>query len=101
DGEGAVTFATPSVEGLLGRADVSGEQLSGFVAPEDAGRVDALVAAPRERGEAVAGELALVHRDGRLVHAEVRVADRLADPDLSRLLLRLRGVSERRPHRGT
>src|SRR5262249_58803157 len=55
DADGAVTFATPSVEGLLGRADLGGEVLSGFVAPEDAGRLDALVLAAREAGDAVAG----------------------------------------------
>ena len=96
DAEGAVTFATPSVEGLLGRADLSGEALSGFVAPEDAGRLDALILAARERGDAVAGELALVHREGRLVHAEMRVADRLSDPDVNGVVLAVRDVSERR-----
>src|SRR5262245_59652145 len=35
DADGAVTFATPSVDGLLGRADLGGEVLSGLVAPED------------------------------------------------------------------
>lgn len=96
DADGAVTFATPSVEGLLGRADLGGEVLSGFVATEDAGRLDALVVAARECGDAVAGELALVHRDGRLVHAEVRVADRLSDPDVNGVVLAVRDVSDRR-----
>jgi diguanylate cyclase (GGDEF)-like protein/PAS domain S-box-containing protein len=96
DAEGAVTFATPSVEGLLGRAELGGEVLSGFVAPEDAGRLDALVLAARERGDAVAGELAFVHREGRLVHAEVRVADRLSDPDVDGVVVAVRDVSERR-----
>jgi len=96
DADGSVTFATPSVEGLLGRAELGGEALSSFVAPEDAGRLDALVAAARERGDAVAGELALVHREGRQVHAEVRVADRLSDPDVNGVVLAVRDVSERR-----
>jgi len=96
DADGAVTFATPSVEGLLGRADLSGELLSGLVAPEDAGRLEALIVAARESGDAVAGELALVHREGRLVHAEMRVADRLADPDVNGVVLAVRDVSERR-----
>jgi len=96
DADGAVTFATPSVEGLLGRADLSGELLSGVVAPEDAGRLEALIVAARESGDAVAGELALVHREGRLVHAEMRVADRLSDPDVNGVVLAVRDVSERR-----
>jgi diguanylate cyclase (GGDEF)-like protein/PAS domain S-box-containing protein len=96
DADGAVTFATPSVEGLLGRADLSGELLSGLVAPEDAGRLEALIVAARESGDAVAGELALVHREGRLVHAEMRVADRLSDPDVNGVVLAVRDVSERR-----
>ena len=96
DEDGAVTFATPSVDGLLGRAELGGELLSGLVAPEDVGRLDALILAARERGEAVAGELALIHREGRLVHAEVRVADRLSDPDVNGVVLAVRDVSERR-----
>jgi diguanylate cyclase (GGDEF)-like protein/PAS domain S-box-containing protein len=96
DAGGAVTFATPSVEGLLGRAELGGHALSAFVAPEDAGRLEALVHAARESGGAVAGEIALVHREGRLVHAEVRVADRLADPDVNGVVLAVRDVSERR-----
>ena len=95
DADGAVTFATPSVEGLLGRADLSGELLSGFVAPEDAGRLESLIVAARESGDPVAGELALVHREGRLVHAEMRVADRLSDPDVNGVVLAVRDVSER------
>jgi diguanylate cyclase (GGDEF)-like protein/PAS domain S-box-containing protein len=96
DADGAVTFATPSVEGLLGRADLGGELLSSFAAPEDAGRLEALIVAARESGDAVAGELALVHREGRLVHAEMRVADRLSDPDVNGVVLAVRDVSERR-----
>jgi diguanylate cyclase (GGDEF)-like protein/PAS domain S-box-containing protein len=96
DAEGAVTFATPSVEGLLGRADLDGIALAAFVAPEDAGRLEALIAAARESGGAATGELALVHREGRLVHAEVRVADRLSDPDVAGVVLAVRDVSERR-----
>ncbi|WP_051324226.1 putative bifunctional diguanylate cyclase/phosphodiesterase [Candidatus Solirubrobacter pratensis] len=96
DADGAVTFATPSVEGLLGRADLGGIALSGFVAPEDAGRLEALIVAARESGGAATGELALVHREGRLVHAEVRVADRLSDPDVAGVVLAVRDVSERR-----
>ncbi len=96
DEDGAVTFATPSVDGLLGRTELGGELLSGLVAPEDAGRLDALILAARECGDAVAGELALIHREGRLVHAEVRVADRLSDPDVNGVVLAVRDVSERR-----
>ncbi len=96
DAGGDVTFATPSVEGLLGRADLGGCSLSAFVAPEDTGRLEALVHAARESGGAVAGEVALVHLQGRLVHAEVRVADRLADPDVNGVVLAVRDVSERR-----
>jgi diguanylate cyclase (GGDEF)-like protein/PAS domain S-box-containing protein len=96
DADGAVTFATPSVEGLLGRAEPAGTALSAYVAPEDAGRLDALIVAARESGGAATGELALMHRDGRLVHAEVRVADRLTDPDVVGVVLAVRDVSERR-----
>jgi diguanylate cyclase (GGDEF)-like protein/PAS domain S-box-containing protein len=96
DADGAVTFATPSVEGLLGRADLGGIALASFVAPEDAGRLEALIVAARESGGAATGELALTHREGRLVHAEVRVADRLADPDVAGVVLAVRDVSDRR-----
>jgi diguanylate cyclase (GGDEF)-like protein/PAS domain S-box-containing protein len=96
DADGAVTFATPSVVGLLGRADLGGRALSAFVAPEDAGRLDALVVAARESRGATTGELALIHREGRLVHAEVRVADRLGDPDVNGVVLAVRDVSDRR-----
>jgi diguanylate cyclase (GGDEF)-like protein/PAS domain S-box-containing protein len=97
DGAGVVTFSTPSVEGLLGRADVGGSTLSSYVAPEDAGRLEALVDAARESGgAATTGQLDLLHRDGRLIHCELRVSDCLADPDVQGVVLTVRDVSERR-----
>jgi diguanylate cyclase (GGDEF)-like protein/PAS domain S-box-containing protein len=96
DADGDVSFATPSVDGLLGHADLDGRALAAFVAPEDAGRLEALVVAARESGVPSKGELTLVHRDGHLVHAEVRVADRLGDPDVGGVVLAVRDVSDRR-----
>ena len=98
DVDGRVTFATSTLERLLGRrpTELLDRPFAAVIAPEDAGRLDALVAVARKGGAAAAGELVLTHRDGHPVHADVRVADRVADPDVGGVVLTVRDVSERR-----
>jgi diguanylate cyclase (GGDEF)-like protein/PAS domain S-box-containing protein len=98
DADGAVAYATPSLERLLGRPEheLEGRGFARLVAPEDAGRVEEMIATARRSGAPTGGELVLVHAGGHPVHVDVRVADRLGDPDVGGVVLTVRDVSERR-----
>ena len=98
DADRRITFATDSIEPLLGHqaATLSGQDVGALVDPGHRARLAGLLAAAHRMPDATAGELTLLHRDGHAVHADVRVADRLEDADVAGVVLTVRDVSDRR-----
>ena len=98
DADRAITFATDSIERLLGHpaASLKGRDVEELVDPEDRPRLAHLLAAAHRMPDATGGELTLRHRDGRPVHADLRVADRLGHADVAGVVLTVRDVSEQR-----
>ena len=98
DAERAITFATDSIEQLLGHAPAAlrGRDVAELVDPGHRSRLALLLASAHRMPDATAGELTLLHRDGHAVHADLRVADRLEDADVAGVVLTVRDVSERR-----
>ena len=97
DADGAITFATDSIERLLGHtpASLRGRDVAELVDPGHRSQLSHLLAAAHRMPDATAGELTLLHRDGHAVRTDLRVADRLADADVSGVVLTVRDVSER------
>ena len=98
DADRRITFATDSIEPLLGHqpATLSGQDVGALVDPGHRSRLADLLAAAHRMPDATAGELMLRHRDGHAVHADVRFADRLEDADVAGVVLTVHDVSERR-----
>jgi diguanylate cyclase (GGDEF)-like protein/PAS domain S-box-containing protein len=98
DADGAITFATDAVERLLGHAPAAllGRRFEELVDPDHEERLADLLTAARRMPDATAGDLVLRHAGGAAVHADLRVADRLGDPDVAGVVLTLRDVSEQR-----
>ena len=98
DADRRITFATDSIERLLGHppATLIGEDVGALVDPDHRSRLAHLLAAAHRMPDATAAELMLRHRDGHAVHADLRVADRLDDADVAGVVLTVRDVSDRR-----
>jgi diguanylate cyclase (GGDEF)-like protein/PAS domain S-box-containing protein len=98
DAAGAIVFVTESIDGLLGRPapELRGRRFEELVEERDRRRLAELLAAARGTPDATGDELALRHADGHAVPVDLRVADRLADPDVAGVVLTVRDVSERR-----
>jgi diguanylate cyclase (GGDEF)-like protein/PAS domain S-box-containing protein len=98
DRDRVVTFATGAVSQLLGRtpADLTGRRVSELDGPGGAAVLGELVGSADSAAGAVSADLVLLHRDGRPVHVEARVADRLADPDVGGYVVTLLDTREQR-----
>ena len=98
DERGAITFVTDAVETLLGQAAASlrGRRFEELVDPVHHGRLADLLVAARRMPDAAQGHLLLRHAAGHAVDADLRVADRVDDPDVAGIVLTLRDVSEQR-----
>jgi diguanylate cyclase (GGDEF)-like protein/PAS domain S-box-containing protein len=98
DGAGSVVFATDPVQRLLGWSPtaLAGRAFAEIVDPEHRDRLTALLADAAGEPGSVGAELVLRHRHGHPVHADLRVADRRANPDVAGIVLTLRDVGERR-----
>jgi PAS domain S-box-containing protein len=96
--DGTIAFATDSVQPLLGHPapELKGRRVEELVDPEHRTRLADLLRAARGMPDATAGELTWRHRDGHAVHTDLRVSDRLEDPDVTGVVLTLRDVTERR-----
>jgi diguanylate cyclase (GGDEF)-like protein/PAS domain S-box-containing protein len=98
DEHGAITFVTAAIEALLGRpaAALRGHRFEELVDPVHRGRLADLLVAARRMPDAAQGHLLLRHEAGHAVDADVRVADRVDDPDVAGVVLTLRDLSEQR-----
>ncbi len=98
DADGLVTFATDAVSELLGAApaELIGSPFAELAEDAARDRLAGLLDEIHGRPGAVSAELLLLHRLGHPVPAEVRVADRLADPDVAGYVLTLRDTGEQR-----
>jgi diguanylate cyclase (GGDEF)-like protein/PAS domain S-box-containing protein len=98
DEAGLITFVTDAIESLLGRpaATLRGSRFDALVDPAHRGRLGDLLVAARRMPDAAQGHVLLQHAAGHSVDADLRVADRVDDPDVSGVVLTLRDVSEQR-----
>jgi diguanylate cyclase (GGDEF)-like protein/PAS domain S-box-containing protein len=98
DEAGAITFVTDAIEGLLGSpaAGLYGRRFEELVDPVHRGRLEDLLVAARRMPDAAQGHLLLRHAAGHAVDADLRVADRVDDPDVAGIVLTLRDLSEQR-----
>lgn len=98
DGEGAISYASPAAERLLGYAQGSrlGTSFSSFVHPEDRRRLgEAFVALAENPGEPIVAEVRVVTADGQWRHVEIVATNRLSDPAVNGVVANVRDVTER------
>ena len=99
DGQGAITYQSPSIESLLGiRAEeLIGDGFRALVHPEDRDHFEALIRhANGEPGAVLKGEFRLRHADGSERHVETIVSNLVRDPSVAGLLFNTRDVTDRR-----
>jgi diguanylate cyclase (GGDEF)-like protein/PAS domain S-box-containing protein len=99
DGDGAIQFATPVMERVLGHrvAEVQLLPFSDLVHPGDIGTARAAVESASETlGRVVRSEYRVRHADGHWITAEVQAASLLDDPSIRGTVLTIRDVSERK-----
>ena len=99
DGQSAVSYASPSVEKVLGLSPdaLVGRPLAELAAPDDRGLLATeLAAATASPGSVRRVELRLGSLAAGFREVEVRVSDRSADPAVRALVFNVRDISERR-----
>jgi diguanylate cyclase (GGDEF)-like protein/PAS domain S-box-containing protein len=99
DADGAIQYATPAVERVLGRtaADVHDTPLVDLIHPVDTDTArSALNGAGEAPGRVTASEYRLLHGDGRWVVAEVHSANLRDDPAVHGTVLTIRDITERK-----
>ena len=100
--DGSITYASPSVERMLGwRPDeVSGRDGFDFVDPDDLSEaIDRLareVSTPEDRTDPL--EIRLIHRDGSVRPVEVIGMNRLSNPGIGGIVLNVHDMSARKRH---
>ena len=97
DRAGRLTYVSPAVEGLLGRAPESlvGADMTAAIHPDDRARAAAAVATEAVvQGARV--EVRLCHADGHFVFVEAAGTPLYNDPSVGGLVLNLRDVTERK-----
>ncbi|MBA2441968.1 MAG: PAS domain S-box protein, partial [Rubrobacter sp.] len=97
DGSGTVSYASPAVGRVLGRKpeDFVGDDLPGFVHPDDAARVQSFLdGLPRDPDAISSTELRIRHADGSWRHMESRCNNLLDDPAVGGVVLNSRDITE-------
>jgi diguanylate cyclase (GGDEF)-like protein/PAS domain S-box-containing protein len=95
----AVTYASPSVERVLGydSETLNGRSLGDLLQRDDLSEIDRFIAEiAAQPGETARGEFRLRHADGSWRHVEALGHDVQDDPAVRGLVLNLRDVTERR-----
>ncbi|WP_096302645.1 bifunctional diguanylate cyclase/phosphodiesterase [Jatrophihabitans sp. GAS493] len=97
DADSTVSFVTPSVRRILGISvgDFIGTRFTSIVHPHDLDVCLHLLASPGAGAETEV-MLRVKHADGRTLHVEGTLSNRLADPAVGGLVLTLRDVTARR-----
>jgi diguanylate cyclase (GGDEF)-like protein/PAS domain S-box-containing protein len=97
DGDGIIGYQSPSIERILGyRADeVHGTPFQELLAPNEHGRLTALLGVQSPRGSASSFECTLCHADGRSMRFEVLATNLLEDEHVHGIVLNGRDISER------
>ena len=98
DGEGIVTYQSPSIESILGfaPADVAGIPFANLLVPADRSRLQQFIRAVRDgSAHSLSCECTLIHSDGRLVRFEVVATDLSGDEHVRGIVLNGRDTSER------
>ena len=95
--DGTVTYATDSLEALVGHTPLEavGEPIDAVLAPADRERLGQLLAGADGVHGTISTAATLCHRDGTLVEADVRIVDRREDPDVLGLVITVRDTRER------
>jgi len=99
DGDGIVTYQSPSIERVLGYRveDIEGTHFDQLLLEADRpGLSQVITGAGREGMEAHVIDCSLQHRDGTWLQFEVQHADLLADEHVRGIVLNSRDVSERK-----
>jgi diguanylate cyclase (GGDEF)-like protein/PAS domain S-box-containing protein len=97
--EGIITYVTPSAEHLFGRSksDLEGSRLAGLVFNEDQERVRrALDRAAARPAQGVAFDARFVRADGTFHWVEAVATSLLGEPEVRRVIVHGRDVTERR-----
>jgi diguanylate cyclase (GGDEF)-like protein/PAS domain S-box-containing protein len=98
--DSAVEYASPSISGVLGydSPEFVGRRFLDYVVEADRPLVGpglaGLLARPPESSETL--ECRIRHRDGRLLHAECRMTNLVADATVGGIVVNLRDVTERK-----
>jgi diguanylate cyclase (GGDEF)-like protein/PAS domain S-box-containing protein len=99
DGEGTVTYQSPSIERVLGYSaeEVEGTRFDRLVGDPDRPLLEQLLAGRGSNGsEAHTIECSVRHRDGTMLRFEVQHTDLLRDEHVKGIVLNSRDVSERK-----
>ena len=99
DGNGIVTYQSPSIERVLGYnvEEIEGTQFDRLLLDGDrAGLSQVITGVGREGAEAHVVDCSLQHRDGTWIQFEIQHADLLADEHVRGIVLNSRDVSERK-----
>lgn len=96
--DGAVVYASPAFEGVLGYApeELIEKNVLDYVQPEDEQRARETFVEASRSGGPVASEFRMRHADGSLCHLRVRVSNYLDDPSVGALVVNLSDITKQK-----